>query len=151
MLFFILNYFLHFYLPNTPKHQNQKKKKKNAWRYHHFTQVYQKSRSYAILFLRYMARDQLFFILGYFLAFYPPNSPKNQNLKKWRKKAWRCHYFTYVYQKLWSGDVRFLRYGAWQTDRQKKWHIEVGAPPKNHLSLKRVIVMLMLEILWQRF
>ena len=26
---------------------------KNTWRYHHFTQVYQKSWSYAILFLRY--------------------------------------------------------------------------------------------------
>ena len=27
----------------------------------------------------------LFFILGHFLLFYPPKSPKNQNLKKWKE------------------------------------------------------------------
>ena len=44
-----------------------------------------------------------------------------------------------MYQKLWSDDVQFLQYGAQQTDgqmdgqtdSQKKWYIEVGAPPKN--------------------
>ena len=40
------------------------------------------------------------FILGYFLPFYPPNSPKNQNFKK-MKNNWRYHHFTHVYQKLW--------------------------------------------------
>ena len=54
-----------------------------------------------------------------------------KKLKK--KKAWRYHYFIYVYQKLWSDDVRFLRYGARQTGGRKKWHIELGAPPKNDL------------------
>ena len=39
-----------------------------------------------------------------------------------------------VYHKLWSDNVQFLRYGVegtnrW-TDGWKKWHIEVGAPPK---------------------
>ena len=60
-------------------------------------------------------------------------------IKKNEKKPWRYHHFTYMYQKLWSDDVQFLRYGArqmdgqadGQTDGQKKWHIEVGAPPKN--------------------
>ena len=28
----------------------------------------------------------VFFILGYFLLFYLPNIPKNQNLKKWKKR-----------------------------------------------------------------
>ena len=28
----------------------------------------------------------------------------------------------------------FLRYGAQQMDRQKKWHTEVGAPPKQQYS-----------------
>ena len=57
---------------------------KNAWRYHHFTQVYQKLWSYTTLFLIYgMWRMLLlFFILGYFLPFYPPNSPKNENFRK---------------------------------------------------------------------
>ena len=72
----------------------------------------------------------------HFLPFYPSNSPKNQNFKQ--KKAWRYHLFIYVYQKLWSDDVWFLKYGARQMDRRvdrqtdgwKKWHKEVGAPPK---------------------
>ena len=38
---------------------------------------------------------------------------KNKQKKKKKKKnAWRYHYFTYVYQKLGSDDVRFLKYGA---------------------------------------
>ena len=40
---------------NGPKNQKFLKNEKNAWRYHYFTQVYQKSWSYAILFLRYGA------------------------------------------------------------------------------------------------
>ena len=35
------------------KMKDMKKKTKKLWRYHHFTQVYQKIWSYAILFLRY--------------------------------------------------------------------------------------------------
>ena len=50
-------------------------------RYHHFTQVYQKSWSYAILFLRYGTWwiEFLFFILGYVLPFYSLNNWKKQN------------------------------------------------------------------------
>ena len=44
-------------------------------------------------------------------------------------------------QKSWPDDVWFLRYGAWQmgrwTDRQKKWHTEMGAPPKKPYSIAR--------------
>ena len=68
------------------------------------------------------------FHFGYFLLFY-------QILKN-EKNAWKSHHFTNVYQKLWSDDVRFLRYDVQQTDGQKdgwkKWHIEVGAP---HLKI----------------
>ena len=46
--------FLPFYSPNKPKNENFKKTK-NTWIYHHFTKVYQRSLSYAILFLRYGA------------------------------------------------------------------------------------------------
>ena len=59
------------------------------------------------------------FHFGLFLLFYTPNSLKNQNFKKMKKNnIWRYHHFTYVYQKLWSNYVRFLRYGAWRTDGQ---------------------------------
>ena len=58
-------------------------KEKNCWRYHHFIHVYHKWQSYNAWFLRYEARQTEFFvILGYFLPFYPSNSPKNQNEKK---------------------------------------------------------------------
>ena len=76
--------------------------------------------------------------------FTPLKSPKKSKFekkkkrKKKRKKFLKYH-FTHVYLKLWSDDAQFLRCGArqkdkWadrQTDRQKKWHTEVGAPPKN--------------------
>ena len=47
-----------------------KKNEKNAWRYYHFTQVYQKSWSYAMLYCSWgMTRDGLlFFILSYFFC-----------------------------------------------------------------------------------
>ena len=72
-----------------------------------------------------------FFHFGPSFAVLPPtprpNSLKKQNLKE-QNTGW-YHHFTYVYQKLWSHGVQFRRYGArWaddQTDRQKKWHIEV--------------------------
>ena len=35
------------------KIKKKKKNDKNSWRYHHFTKMYQKSSSYATLFLRY--------------------------------------------------------------------------------------------------
>ena len=80
------------------------------WRYYHFTHVYQKSWSYATLFLRYgvWQMQLLFFILDYFFPFYPLKSKFFKN----EKNTWRYHHFKYVYQNLWSDDVWFLRYGA---------------------------------------
>ena len=50
------------------------------------TQVYQKSWSYAALFLRYGAwQMSLISMLGYFFALLPPNSLKNQNYKKMKE------------------------------------------------------------------
>ena len=46
----IFGHFLPFYPPKMKISQNWKK---NTWRYHHFTQVFQKSWSQAILFLRH--------------------------------------------------------------------------------------------------
>ena len=56
------------------------KKWRKSWRCHHFSQVDQKSWSYAILFLKYgVWRITAIFNLGYFLSFYLPNSLKNQS------------------------------------------------------------------------
>ena len=64
------------------------KKWKNTWSYHHFTQLYQKPSSYAILFLRYGTCDRCnyFSFWTTFCPFSLPNNPKKQNFKK-RKKT----------------------------------------------------------------
>ena len=36
--------------------------------------------------------------------------------KKIKKKTWRYHYFTPMYQKSWWYDLQFLRYRVWQTE-----------------------------------
>ena len=98
--------------------------------------MYQKSLSYAMLFLRYMVRDRCNCYFSFWAISCPFTSLTAQKIKiskkqqqRNKKDTWRYH-FTHLYQKLWLDDVRFLRYGAWQTDGQKKWHIEVGALPK---------------------
>ena len=55
------------------KFQRNNKKKNNNWRYHHLRQVYQKSWSCALLFLRYgmWQMQLLFFILGFFAYLAP--------------------------------------------------------------------------------
>ena len=69
--------FCHFGLLFAPLPHWQPKKSKfwknetNTWRYHHFTQVYQKSWSYAILFLRYGTTDIIIFHFGVFFALLP--------------------------------------------------------------------------------
>ena len=67
----------------------------------------------------------------------PPHPLISQKIKilENERKTWRYHHFTQVNQILWLDDVWFLKYGARQEDGQmdgrKKWHIEVGASPKN--------------------
>ena len=59
------------------------------------------------------------FQLGLIFAPPPPPTLTAQKIKIKKKNetnASRYHHFTYVYQKLWSDDVRFLRYGARWTD-----------------------------------
>ena len=58
--------------------------------------------------------DKNFFILRQFFPSYPLATRKIKILKKWRN-IWRCHDFTNAYQKSWSYDVCFLRYGVRQT------------------------------------
>ena len=144
IFFSILDHILPFYLPNNPENQNfekMKKKKKNTWRYHHFTK-YTKNHDHVLYFSCNMAHHRCnhFSFWAFFCPFTPLTARKIKNFQKNEKNYWRYHHFTHVHQKLWSYDVRFLRYGSWdgmdgwtdgRTNRQKKWHVEVGAPPKN--------------------
>ena len=102
----ILGHFLPFYPLKTPKIKILKNEK-ICWRYHHFTQVYQKSQSYDAQFLRCRVRQTKFLvILDCFLPFYPPMDLANQNFE---------NHVTNVYHKWKSYNIWFLRYGAWQT------------------------------------
>ena len=81
-------------------------------------------------------------IFHFGLFFCPFTSLTAQNIKifkKWRKKkknTWRYHHFTYIYQKLWSDDVWFLRYGArWTDGRTEKVTYRGGSPPNKSASL----------------
>ena len=76
------------------------------------------------------------FHLG-FLPFYTPNGPKNQNFFKNGKNTWRHHHFTCV-PKIIIRWCTVPENGARQTDGwtdgRKKWHMEMGAPPKNNTN-----------------
>ena len=63
--------------------------------------------------------DVIIIYLGLFFVLLPPWQPKKSNFWKNERKTWRYHHLTYVYQKIWSDDVQFLRYGAWQMQLKK--------------------------------
>ena len=66
----------------------KKKMKKNTWRYHYFTPVYQKSQWYNLQFLRYKAWQTETVNFRSFFAVLPPlKTQKNKILKKWKKIA----------------------------------------------------------------
>ena len=66
----------HYFCSFTPLLKNLIENVKNAWRYHPFTHMYHKSRSYDAWLLWYKV------YLCHFLPFDPPDNPQNQNLEK---------------------------------------------------------------------
>ena len=77
---------------------------------------------------------KFFVISDHFLIFYHPphlNNLENQNVEKMKKASGD----TTIYQKLWLGDVQFLRYSVQQINEwiygRKKWNVEVSASSKN--------------------
>ena len=61
-----------------------------------------------------------------------PNSPKNENFKKWKKRLKISSFYTCVPKIMirWCTVPKKWCASDWLTDGQKKWRIEVGAPPK---------------------
>ena len=80
---------IYWWALKNPKNQNFEKMKKNCWRYHHFTHVYQKPQSYEVQFLRYGVRQFFLVIFGHFLPLFSPlpNNPENQNFEKMKKAS----------------------------------------------------------------
>ena len=97
------------------------------WRYHHFTNMCHKWKSYDVWFLRYEAWWTKFFvILDHFWPFTTLKTKNIKILKNWGKKPWTYYHFTYVYHKWQSYDVWLLRYGVWQTEFfVKPWKIKI--------------------------
>ena len=95
IFFVILGHFFLFYSLKKWKFQKNEKK---PWRYHHFTQVYQNSWSYAILFLRYGVW-QMYCYFSFWAIFFlftnekKWNSPKHENFKKMKKKGLEISFY----------------------------------------------------------
>ena len=138
--------FLSFWIfcPFTPlttqKLKILKKWKKHLEIYHHFTQVYRKSWSYAIKFLRYGTRLFLFFILGYFFPFTLLTAQKIIILKKWKSFSsfYTCvpkiviRWFTVPeircatdgYRDRWMDGRTDRKTDGWRKDRRTNRHTE---------------------------
>ena len=75
---------------------------------------------------------------GLFFALLPPKSPKTQNFEKMKKTPKDI-----IILHTWTKNYDQKVYGSWdmlrdrRTDGRKKWHIEVGAPPKNSILLNK--------------
>ena len=80
----ILGHFLPFYPLKTPKIKILKNEK-ICWRYHHFTHVYHKLKSWCMVPEISSTTDRFFFHFGKFFAHLPPKNPKNQNFEKMKK------------------------------------------------------------------
>ena len=133
--FIILDDFLPFCPPNNPKNQNFEKMEKTPGDIilHKCT----KKHDHMLHCSWDMACDRYNFHFSFWAIFCPftPLTTQEIKLLKREKNASKYHHCSHVFQKLWSHDVWFLRYGVQQmigqTEGWKKWHIVVGAPPKN--------------------
>ena len=99
--FVILDRFLPCTPPsNNPKNKTFEKIKKKRRRYHHFTQMYQKSWSYATLFLRSIQcmTDviRIFHFGIMFCPFTPLTTPKIKIFKKWNSSLQISSFYTCI-------------------------------------------------------
>ena len=111
--FLILGHFLIFYPTNNLKNQNIEKMKKSARRYHHFTQVYQKPWSCYTVPERWCGMTNAIFYFSFWAI-----CCSFTTLTAWK-----------IMKKKFRKNEKEGRTDG-QTDGQKKWFIEVDAPPK---------------------
>ena len=110
--------FFAFYHTNNPEWQNFEKKNEKAPGYIILLKIRtinQDHMMYGFWNIR-CNRHEFFCHFGPFPALLPPDNLKIKTLK-YEENTWRYYHFTNVYNKWWSYNVWFLRYGAWQMDR----------------------------------
>ena len=94
--------------------------------------------------------DRIFNIieLWTFFALLPPYWPRKSKFWKNENIPWRYHHFTHVPKIIitWCMVPEIWCMTNGQTDRRKKWRIEVGAPPKKCMMFMHVLVEKMLTI-----
>ena len=99
----------------TQKIQNSEKRKKNTWRYDHFTHVDHKWQSYDVWFLRFLRnrvwQTEHFVILELFLSFYPPH-PNNSE----KKETWRYYHMCTI-------NNNHMMYGSWEMECDRQFWI----------------------------
>ena len=104
----------------------KKWRKKKCWRYHYFTQVFQKPQSYEVQFLRYRVRKTEFFILGHFFCHFTPLKSKfykNQNKKFTKiKKAHGDAIILHTCTKNYS----YMMYASWDMEYDTQFFVILG-------------------------
>ena len=130
-----MGHFLHFYSPNSPKNQNFEKMKKKPGDIiilHNCTKNYDQ-----MMYGSWdMVRDRCncyFSFWAIFCPFTPLTAQKIKILKKWKKHLEISSFYISVPKIMtrWCTIPGICCVTDRQTDRQKKWHIEVGVSPKN--------------------
>ena len=107
--------------------------KKNNWKYHHFTHVY-KNHDHMLYCSWNMARDTCSYF-SFWAIFCPFTHLTTQKIKI--SKIWKNHpEVSSFYKCVPKIMIRWCTVPEiWcTTDGQKKWHIEVGAPPKKNAN-----------------
>ena len=109
--FIILDHFLLFYLSNNPKNQNFQKLKKSQK-----ISFYAGVTINANYMMYYWARQTKFFvILDHILHFYPPNSLKNQNFEKVKKRPGDI-----VISHMFTINDNQMMYGSWDMEHDRQ-------------------------------
>ena len=132
-----MGYFLPFYPPNSSKNENFKIKRKKRQEISSFYTNVPETIIICYSFPEiWCATDAIvIFHFGLFFCPFTPNRLTNKISKNWKKSL---EISSYLYMRTENYDK--MMYGSWdmvcdgQTDRRtdgrKKWHTEVGAPPK---------------------
>ena len=140
-----MGHFLLFYHPppNSPKNQNFKKIKEKDKRSLEISSFHKCTKNHdhmlATLLLRYDSDkcNCYFSFWAIFCPFTPIIAQKIKIFKKWKKhlQAWSFFICVPKFMIRWCTVPEIWCATDGQTDGRKKWHKEMGAPPKNNVKI----------------